>query len=53
MQVAVEFPVFGISKTVTLRKRKLGYNVWRIGDILKGVGEEYSNIREEGIIIVV
>lgn len=52
MQIAVEFPLFGIAKTVDLHRRKLGYNVWRIGDILKGVGEEYESIKEDGIIIV-
>ena len=52
MQVAVEFPIFGIAKTVTLQKKKPGYNVWRIGDILAGVDQLYENIREEGIIIV-
>eukprot|EP01084_Bolivina_argentea_P018969 35299_1 len=52
-QIMIEFPIFGVSKIVSLNERKLGYNVWRVGDILKGIDEEYINIRNKGIIIVI
>merc|ERR1711971_63332 len=49
----IEFHNFGISKSVNLKERKFDFNVWRIGDILKGVNEVYANVRDKGIIIVV
>ena len=52
-QIIVEFPIFGVTKIVNLKERKQGYNVWRIGDILKGINEKYENIREKGLIIVI
>ena len=50
-QIIIEFPIFGVTKIVNLKERK-GYNVWRVGDILKGINERYTNIREKGIIII-
>jgi len=52
-QVVIEFPIFGLTKKVDLKRRKLGHNVWRIGDILQGVDEQYENIKEQGLIVVV
>lgn len=52
-QVIVEFPKFGVTKIVNLNKRELGYNVWRIGDILAGINEKYSSIKDKGVIIVI
>jgi len=52
-QVVIEFPIFGLTKKVDLKRRKLGHNVWRVGDILQGVDEQYENIKEQGIIVVV
>eukprot|EP01083_Nonionella_stella_P168535 569295_1 len=52
-QIIIEFPKFGVTKVVSLNERKLGYNVWRMGDVLSGVDEEYKNIRDKGIIVII
>ena len=53
-QVTMTFPKYNATFKVTLDKMILGYNYWRIGDILEGLGGvPYEDVRDTGAVITV
>ena len=42
--MSVSFPKYDWNRRVTIEPKILGYNYWRVGDIIKGIDDTYENV---------